>query len=199
MSKSLLNFSQENPLKKMKTIIMEDTKDVIAANKNYIISDTEGPFLKIENIDTKLFDIIKLNSAVFHLKFHPKFENTFLFLDDNILKIYKIIKETCKYEEIVLIQGHTKLIYLVEFSKTDENILATYSIDNTIKIWDTENAFCICYILVNNHHITKIELYNNFIFYYDKFENCIIKYDYKTFEIKEKFKHKTKEYNTFNF
>ena len=198
MGISLLNFFQENPLKKMRTIIVDNIDKVIAVNKNYIISKTRGQLLKIECFETKIFDTIKYNTYWFKIKFHPQFENTFLLVDDDIAKLYKIVPDTCKCEEIVVIQAHKKGIYLAEFSKTDENIFATYSIDNTIKIWNIEYPFCICNIPLN-HVIDKIQIYNNFIFYYDIYEGSIIKHDYKTFEIIEKYESDTKKYNTLNF
>ena len=66
---------------------------------------------------------------------------------------------------------------IAEFSKTDDEKFVTYSSDNTIKIWNIKNPFCLCNISVCNL-IFDIQLYNNFIFYFDQTESKLIKYKY---------------------
>ena len=66
---------------------------------------------------------------------------------------------------------------IAEFSKTDDEKFVTYSLDKTIKIWNIYKPFCICNISVSNL-IFDIQLYNNFIFYFDQTESKLIKYKY---------------------
>ena len=81
---------------------------------------------------------------------------------------------------------------IAEFSKTDNEKLVTYSLDKTIKIWNIYKPFCICNMSICNL-ILDIQLYNDFIFYYDKTESKLIKYNYDKFNMVEAFKIKGKK------
>jgi len=192
-----INNPQNISLEKIKTIRVGNRYSIIAANRTYIITEHENQSLKIENINTNLFSIIKFDFSLPTVKFHPKFENIFLLAEENIIKIYEIIKDKCQCEERVNVSGHSKPIITAVFSSTDDKIFATFSLDKTLKVWNLENPFCICNILLNNL-ITEIQIYKNYIFYYDKAENSIIQYDYEIFRIKNKFKYNTKDYAIFN-
>ena len=178
--------TQNISLKLTKTKKINDIKSVIVANNKYIISKTKKKSLKIEDIDSNLFSIIKYNSAYLRVIFHPKFENIFLVAEENIIKIYEIIKIKGECEEKVNVTGHSHSIIAAVFSSTDNKIFATFSTDNTIKIWNLEEPFCICNILVNNL-IDEMQIYKNFIFYYDIEKDSIIKYDYQIFKIINQF------------
>ena len=163
---------------------IDNIKSVIAANNKYIISKAKYLSLKIEDIDSNLVSVIKYNSTDLIVIFHPKLENIFLLVDDNIIKIYEIIKDKFdkfECEEKVNVSGHSKSIVSAVFSSTDNKIFATFSRDKTIKVWNLEEPFCICNILVNNP-INEMQIYKNFIFYYDMGKNSIIKYDYQLFK-----------------
>ena len=169
-----INNSSNISFKKIKTMKIQKSKSIIVANNKYIVSYAESQSSKITDINTNLFKIIEYNSMDLILKFHPKFENIFLLAEENNIKIYEFIKDKC--EERVHVTGHSKPIIAAVFSNTEDKIFATYSKDNTIKIWNLENPFCICNISVINI-ITEMQIYKNFIFYYDNAENCIIQYD----------------------
>ena len=192
-----INNPQNISLKKIKTIRIDDRDSFIAANRMFIISEHENQSIKIENINTNLFSVIKFDSSFLIVKFHPKLENIFLLAEENIIKIYEISKDKCQCEERVNVSGHSKPITTAVFSSTDDKIFATFSMDKTLKVWNLENPFCICNILLNNI-ITEIQIYKNYIFYYDKAENSIIQYDYEIFGIKNKFNYNTKKYAIFN-
>ena len=173
MNKIQTNNSKIDSFKKTREINIGKIKKVIAANNKYIISQTTNQSLQIYDIDTHLFTAIKFFSPVITIVFHPKSENIFLLADANIIKIYEIEEKTCECKEKVKVFGHTKPVTTAEFSKTDEKIFATYSYDNTIKIWSLYDPFCICNILLNNI-IEGMQIYKEFIFYYDIEENSII-------------------------
>ena len=197
MNKSQTNNSKMDSFKKTREINIAKIKKVIAANNKYIISQTTNQSLQIYDIDTYSSTTIKFYSPIITIVFHPKSEQIFLLADANIIKIYEIEEKTCECKEKVIVLGHTKSITMAEFSKSDEKIFATYSCDNTIKIWSLDNPFCICNILLN-HIIEGIQIYKEFIFYYDIKENYIIKYNYQSLEIKGKYKCDIKEYILFN-
>ena len=192
-----INNPQNISLKKKKTIRIDDRDSFIAANRMFIISEHENQSIKIENINTNLFSVIKFDSSFLIVKFHPKLENIFLLAEENIIKIYEISKDKCQCEERVNVSGHSKPITTAVFSSTDDKIFATFSMDKTLKVWNLENPFCICNILLNNL-ISEIQIYKNYIFYYDKVGNSIIQYDYEIFGIKNKFNYNTKKYAIFN-
>jgi hypothetical protein len=192
-----INNPQNISLKKIKTIRIDDRDSFIAANRMFIISEHENQSIKIENINTNLFSVIKFDSSFLIVKFHPKLENIFLLAEENIIKIYEISKDKCQCEERVNVSGHSKPITTAVFSSTDDKIFATFSMDKTLKVWNLENPFCICNILLNNL-ISEIQIYKNYIFYYDKVGNSIIQYDYEIFGIKNKFNYNTKKYAIFN-
>jgi WD40 repeat protein len=178
-----INNPQNISLKKIKTIRIDDRDSFIAANRMFIISEHENQSIKIENINTNLFSVIKFDSSFLIVKFHPKLENIFLLAEENIIKIYEISKDKCQCEERVNVSGHSKPITTAVFSSTDDKIFATFSMDKTLKVWNLENPFCICNILLNNL-ISEIQIYKNYIFYYDKVEIQSFNMIMKSLELK---------------
>ena len=176
-------------LKETKTIQNDDIDSIIALNNKYIIYKISGKVIKIEEIETNIFSYIKYDSVDLLVIFHPRIENIFLFADANIIIIYEIIKDNNN----ILCQAKTSLdwsslpILKAIFSNTDDRIFAFFTRENTIKIYDVEEVFCICNILVNNNINIEMKIYNNFIFYYDETKNFIIKYNYRKFEIVDQF------------
>ena len=177
------NFS----LQKEDNIEAHDMKNIILITNNYIISISLGAQLDIFDIQKKLIKKIKYNSSNYIIKFHPKFENVLLFADGILVRIIEITKDTFELKEKIIVKGHTQPIMIAEFSKTDDEIFVTYSSDNTIKIWYMYKPFCISNISLCNL-IFDIQLYNNFIFYFDQTESKLIKYKYDKFNIKKTLK-----------
>ena len=191
-------FNTQNiSFKLTKTKEMDDVESIIVANNKYIISETLNQLLKIEDINSNSLSVIKYNSNNLTVIFHPQLENIFLLADENIIKIYEIIKDKCECKEKVKVTGHSQSIITAVFSNTDNKIFATFSMDKTIKIWNLEEPFCICNILVNNP-IDKIQIYKNYIFYYNKAKKSIIKYNYKIFKIENEFQYGTRNYIIIN-
>ena len=184
--------SQNISLKETKSISIKVLNSILAVNNRYIISETLNQSLKIEDVVTNSISFIKYDSFILIVKFHPKYENIFLLVNSNNIKIYEIKKDKC--EEKVSVNGHYEPIKEAVFSNTDDTIFATFSLDKTLKIWNLEDPFCICSILMNNL-IDEIQIYKNYLFYYDEAKNAIIKYDYNNFEFKEIFQYNTKNYN----
>ena len=83
------NFS----LQREKTINSHDVVDIVLIANDYIISNPEGMELEIFDFKKKLTKKIKYNSPDYIIKFHPKYENVFLFADINIMKIIEITKD----------------------------------------------------------------------------------------------------------
>ena len=169
-------------LQKKEIINFKGLGNILLITNNYIISKSHKKILNIFDIQKNRSKTIKYNGTDFIIKFHPKFENVFLFANGNTTKIIEIIKDTFELKERIEVKGHTQQIKIAEFSKTDNKIFVTYSLDNTIKIWDINKAFCICNIPLTNL-ILDIQIYNNFIFYFDDDEPEIIKYDYSKFNL----------------
>ena len=186
-----------NTLKKIKEIPIQDIDSIIVANNRYIISDIDNMSLKIEDIYSNLSSIIQYKSISFKVIFHPRIENIFLLADGNDIKIYQIKEDSCKCNQIVSATGHSQLILSAVFSNTNDKIFATLSMDKTIKVWNLEYPFCICNILLNNS-IDNMQIYKNFIFYYDKGLESIIQYDLKNLQIINKFEVKTKKFIIIN-
>ena len=176
------NFYQKNfSLQKKVTLNSHDVNDLVLITNNYIITNPEGKVLDIFDLKKNLTKKLKNNSSKYTIKFHPKFENVLLLIDGILAKIIEITKDTFELKEKIIVKGHTQPIMIAEFSKTDDEKFVTYSSDNTIKIWNIKNPFCLCNISVCNL-IVDIQLYNNFIFYYDKDESKLIKYNYDEFK-----------------
>ena len=182
---------QNISLKETKSIKIKVLNSILAINNRYIISETLNQSLKVEDVVTNLFSFIKYDSFILIVKFHPKYENIFLLVNANNIKVYEITEDKC--EKKVTVNWHCEPIKTVVFSNSDDTIFATFSLDKTLKIWNLEVPFSICSILMNNL-IDEIQIYKNYIFYYDKAKNAIIKYDYKNFEFKEIFEYNTKNY-----
>ena len=186
-----------NTLKKIKEIPIQDVDSIIVANNRYIISGRNNMSLKIEDIYSNLSSIIQYKSISFKVIFHPRIENIFLLADGNDIKIYQIKEDSCKCNQISSATGHSQLILSAVFSNTNDKIFATLSMDKTIKVWNLEYPFCICNILLNNS-IDNMQIYKNFIFYYDKGLESIIQYDLKNLQIINKFEVKTKKFIIIN-
>ena len=128
-------FNTQNiSFKLTKTKEMDDVESIIVANNKYIISETLNQLLKIEDINSNSLSVIKYNSNNLTVIFHPQLENIFLLADENIIKIYEIIKDKCECKEKVKVTGHSQSIITAVFSNTDNKIFATFSMDKTIKI-----------------------------------------------------------------
>ena len=179
-------------LKKVKEIPIQEVDLIIVANNRYLISDTYNYSLEIKDIFSSLSSTIQYKSISFKIIFHPRIENIFLLADGNDIKIYQIIEDSCKCNQIVSATGHSQLILAAAFSNTNDKIFATSSMDKTIKVWNMEFPFCICNILPNNS-IDNLQIYENFIFYYDKVLESIIKYDFTNLQIVNKFEFKNEE------
>ena len=174
------NTKSSLSVKKTKEIKLGNDKILIVTN-NYIISESKMLILNIFDIHKNLFQKINYDSSDYIIKFHPTFENVFLLADKNIIKIFEIKKEEFKLKERITASGHTQHIKIAEFSKTNEEIFATYSADKTIKVWKMSKPFCIYNIPLCNL-ITVIQIYNNYIYYFDETKSTIIKCNYDKFK-----------------
>ena len=150
---------------------------VITGNNSYLLLQDKGKFIIIYDMDNKIN--LKIKSCSTIIKMHPKLENVFILAEKKIAKIFEITKNECK--ERIKINGHTKKIKLVEFSKHDDKIFATYSNDNTLKIWKLDNAFCMSNILMVDT-IDYFQIYENYIYYFNETDSCITRYDYNANE-----------------
>ena len=149
-----------------------DTTDISAikaANNKYVISvSPEAFYLDILQVKTEKFIKIKY-SRNFIVKFHPYYNRIFLLTEKDNVGIYEIKKDKLEYEKIITITGHNQEIKIAEFSKINDKIMATYSLDNNIKIWNFEEPFSICNIQLSNLiTISNIQIYKNLIFYLEQ-------------------------------
>ena len=144
---NFLNYTKRETLK-----ISTENTIILNANCSYIIAYTEEG-LYIHCIDSnnnpisfKIENSRKLTSIIFH----PKYKNIFLSYSifSPEIKIWEIIRNKKKCKERISIKGHNKPNKIVLFSKNDDKRLASYSEDNTIKIWSINNSFCVTSISV---------------------------------------------------
>jgi len=184
-------------LKKIKEIPIHDLDSIIVANNRYIISNINNLSLKIEDTYSNLSSTIQYKLISFKVIFHPRIENIFLLADGNEIKIYQITEDNCKCNQISSATGHSQLILSAVFSNTNDKIFATMSLDKTIKVWNLEYPFCISNILINNL-MDNMQIYKNFIFYFDQSLGSIIQYDCKNLQIINKFEVKTKKFIIIN-
>ena len=118
---------------KIKIIKEIPWKKIITGNTNYLIYEGEGQFVNIYNCENKKNMKIQSYSSV--ISMHPKYENIFILAEGNIAKIFEIIRDKFECIEKSKVKGHTGEIKLVVFSNYNDKIFATYSNDNTIKVW----------------------------------------------------------------
>ena len=175
------DFSME-----LNSTIINNFPEVIAANNKYIIFKTDNSQINIIDILNNSSPITIQYSRYLIVKFHPNYNRIFLFADKYGLKIYEIKKDKFELEKKIIINEPTQNINIAEFSKTDDKTIATCS-QNSIKVWNFKESFNICNILLNDKaNIIAMQIYKNFIFYFDALESIITKYDFITFEkIKE--------------
>ena len=162
---------------KRKTLKIEENAYILNANFSYIIA-YNGKGLYIQYLDSnnpisfKVENSRKINSVIFH----PKYNNIFLSFSiySSEIKIWEIIKSKKICKERITIKGHNKPNKIVLFSKSDDKRLASYSEDNTIKIWSMNNSFCVTSISVNKE-IKNIEYIHDL--FYQEGNECIVVYD----------------------
>ena len=97
--------------------------------------------------------------------------------EGKMVKIFEIIEENFDCKERSKVRGHTGEIKFVEFSEYDNKIFATFSSDNTLKIWVLDNAFCLCNIPLTNE-IYNFQIYKEYIFYFDTKNSYLTRYNY---------------------
>ena len=137
----------------------------------------------LNNIDKIVLEEEMVSSA----KMHPFYKTIFLTVCENEIKIWEISKNPKECKLRVKIKGHTKNILGADFckDKKKDKILASYSYDNTIKIWNLDKAFCINNISTTNH-VVKIELFQKYLYYREKGNNFILYDNENLKEIKKK-------------
>ena len=139
---------------------------------------------------------IILKEVASSAKMHPFCKTIFLTFFENEIKIWEISKSPKECKLRVNIKGHTKSIKGADFCKNIENdkLLASYSSDNTIKIWNLDKAFCINNISTTEL-VLKIELFSKYLYYRERGNNIIL-YDNR---ILEEIKNKHFENNIIDF
>ena len=130
---------------------------------------------------------IILKEVASSVKMHPFCKTIFLTLFENEIKIWEISKRPKECKLRVIIKGHTKSIKGADFCRDIKNdkILASYSSDNTIKIWNLDKAFCIENISTTEL-VFKIELFSKYLYYRERGNNIILYDNRKLEEIKNK-------------
>ena len=145
-------------------------------NNSFIILVSDI-FICIYIIDdpNSLKKIILKEKRVSLAKMHPFYKTIFLTLCENEIKIWKISKSLKECKLKVKIKGHTKYIKGADFcrDKNKDKLLASYSDDNTIKIWNLDKAFCINNISTKELAV-KIELYSKYLYYCEERINIIL-------------------------
>jgi len=58
--------------------------------------------------------------------------------DDGIVRVFDFA-DGFKEENVIKLEGHTKRVFNIVWHPHSENILASGSNDNTIKVWNIEN------------------------------------------------------------
>ena len=152
---------------------------VITGNKDYLIYNDEVEIVNILSLKTNRN--IKIDSHSSIIKMHIKYANIFVLAEGGTAKLYEINKDNFICEEKSKIGGYSNQIKLIEFSKNDDKIFATYSSDMSFRIWKLNHAFCLCNILLINE-IRKFQFYKDYIFYFDKKNGNIVRYDYKKYK-----------------
>ena len=164
---------------KTRTISEISWKKVITGNTFYLIYNGTNKLVYIYHIEMK--SSIKIDSYSSLIKFHPKYENIFILVEENIAKVFEITQNIFECKERSKIKGHTGEIKLLEFSRDNEKIFGTYSKDNTLKIWKLDNAFCLCNILLLNR-IDNFQIYKKFVFYFNPYQSNLTRYNYINYE-----------------
>ena len=72
------------------------------------------------------------------------------------------MEDNFECKEKVKVSGNTGQVIEAIFSNTDYKIFASFSYDKTIKVWNVEEPFCICNILVSKY-ISEMQIYKNFL------------------------------------
>ena len=163
---------------KRETVKITENAYILNANSSYIIAyNEEGLYIHCLDSNTnplsfKVENSRKINSIIFH----PKYSNIFLSYSiySPEIKIWEIIKNKKICKERITIKGHNKPNKIVLFSKNDDKRLASYSEDNTIKIWCTNNSVCVTSISVKRE-IKNIEYIQDL--YYQEGNDYIVLYD----------------------
>ena len=164
---------------KTRTISEISWKKVTTGNTFYLIYNGTNKLVYIYHIEKK--SSIKIDSYSSLIKFHPKYENIFILVEENIAKVFEITKDKFECKERSKVKGHTGEIKLLEFSPHSEKIFGTYSKDNTLKIWKLDNAFCLCNILLLNR-IGNFQIYKEFVFYFNPYQSNLTRYNYINYE-----------------
>ena len=170
---------------KRETLKIEQNAYILNANSSYIIAyNEEGLYIQCLDSNTNPISFQVENSRKINsITFHPKYNNIFLSFSiySPEIKIWEIIKSKKICKERITIKGLNKPNKIVLFSKKDDKRLASYSEDNTIKIWSMNNSFCVASISVNKE-IKNIE-YMQDLFYQEGNEYIVI---YDTLKLIEK-------------
>ena len=163
---------------KRETVKITENAYILNTNSSYIIAyNEEGLYIQcldsdINPLSFKVENWRKINSIIFH----PKYSNIFLSYSiySPEIKIWEIIKSKKICKERITIKGHNKPNKIVLFSKNDDKRLASYSEDNTIKIWCMNNSVCVTSISVKKE-IKNIEYIQDL--YYQEGNEYIVIYD----------------------
>ena len=157
----------------------EIDNDILTAytgNNSFIVLVSDI-FICIYVIDdpNSLKKIVLKEKGVSSAKMHPFYKTIFLTLCENEIKIWEIFKSLKECKLKVKIKGHTKYIKGADFcrDKKEDKLLASYSDDNTIKIWNLDKAFCLNNISAKEPAI-KIELFSKYLYYCEERTNIIL-------------------------
>ena len=163
---------------KRETVKIMENAYILNANSSYIIAyNEEGLYIHCLDSNTNPLSFKVENSRkITAIIFHPKYSNIFLSYSiySPEIKIWEIIKSKKICKERITIKGHNKPNIIVLFSKNDDKRLASYSEDNTIKIWSMNNSVCVTSISVKRE-IKNIEYIQDL--YYQEGNECIVIYD----------------------
>ena len=174
MKENVLTFEMIKLVKEIPTY------NVITGNNRYLFFyDIDFFSVYIYDIETKMKKKIDSHSSIINV--HRKFENIFVLAEENTAIVYEINKSTFEIIEKTRTIGHTQQIQLVEFSKNNDKIFATYSNDRTLKVWNLDMAFCMCNILLTNP-LKNFHIYNSFIFYFNVKDFCVTKINYENLQ-----------------
>lgn len=177
----------------LKSYELRESKDIINANGSFIFSHNFN-YLSIYFIylpDEKPINA-KMSGYPFLLRMNPFFDEIFLISSNNEIEIWEISKLQKNCFEKIKIKGHTNSIIAAVFCEDNNQLLASYSNDHKIKIWNFEKPFCVNSISVNMP-IFDIKLFFKYLIYIE--QDHIIIYDNKLLTIKKKIQIKIKECN----
>lgn len=154
------------------------------ANSSYIISIILDK-IKIYFIESnKIIDVL-INKDIIDTDMHHFYKTIFLTVSDNDINIWEISEKENECKKRISINGNKQNFFKAVFCKNDDKLLASYSKDATIKIWNFENRFCVKNISVNAT-VYKIEFFSDYLYYFEP--NSITIYNNKLSEIEDRIK-----------